>query len=144
MGERRDVFEREELEDVGSIVGPLQEQRINVRPMPPLRGWRGRNGFCGSNGQVTGSLVFDWFGLNATQREKARRLLKSILEAPDDMTELLSKRDAAGVLRVSERTVDRLVQDGEIHPVRIGRRILFRPEDVDELIRRLIDRGDEE
>lgn len=50
------------------------------------------------------------------------------------MTELLSKRDTAGVLGVSEQTVERLARDGKISPVRIGRRVLFRPEDVRHLI----------
>lgn len=41
------------------------------------------------------------------------------------MTELLTLKEAAARLRVSVRTVQRLMASGQLRPVRIGRRTLL-------------------
>ena len=41
------------------------------------------------------------------------------------MTEYLTVKDAAGIIRVSERTILRWLQDGSLPAVRIGRTIRF-------------------
>lgn len=40
------------------------------------------------------------------------------------MTELLTLDEVAGRLRVSRRTVERLIDRRELRPIRIGRRVL--------------------
>lgn len=47
---------------------------------------------------------------------------------------LLSRRQAAGVLSISEPTLDRLVGAGELIPLRVGRRVLFRVSDIESFI----------
>lgn len=49
---------------------------------------------------------------------------------------LLNKRAAAEALSVSIRTVDNLLAAREIHAVRIGRRILFRLDDLQRFAKR--------
>jgi excisionase family DNA binding protein len=46
------------------------------------------------------------------------------------MTSLLEKPEVAEQLRVSVKTVERLVAAGDLQPVRIRDRILFDPQDV--------------
>ena len=52
--------------------------------------------------------------------------------APDK--QLLTLEDACERLQVSEATIRRLVKDGELRVVRIGRAIRVRPEDLDAFI----------
>jgi excisionase family DNA binding protein len=47
---------------------------------------------------------------------------------------LLTLEEFADVLRLSPHTVRKWVHDGKIHPVRICRRLLFDPAEVDRLI----------
>jgi excisionase family DNA binding protein len=47
---------------------------------------------------------------------------------------LLSVQQAAHVLGVSRSTLTRLVMRGQLQPVRIGRRVLIDPDDVERLI----------
>ena len=47
---------------------------------------------------------------------------------------LLSVREAAAVLGISERTIRSLVSRGELPCVRIGRRVLFDPQDLETFI----------
>lgn len=57
--------------------------------------------------------------------------------APDLRRKLWSKPDVAHLLSVSERVVDRLVRDGELDSVLLGRRRLIPDAAVDEYIERL-------
>lgn len=41
------------------------------------------------------------------------------------MTPLLTIDEAAAILRLSRRSIERLVAAGELRPVRFGRRVLF-------------------
>lgn len=50
---------------------------------------------------------------------------------------LWSKSDAAHLLSVSERVVDRLVRDGELDSVLLGRRRLIPDAAIDEYVTRL-------
>ena len=50
-----------------------------------------------------------------------------VLHDADDESLLLSAREAAHRLRVSERTLWTLTQRGDVPHVRIGRRVLYRP-----------------
>ena len=57
---------------------------------------------------------------------------------------LLTLEDACEQLQVSEATIRRLVKDGELRVVRIGRAIRVRPEDLDAFIQaRLTQTGTE-
>ncbi len=47
---------------------------------------------------------------------------------------LLTERETAEQLGISARTLRRLRADGKVGFVQFGRRILFRPEDVDALL----------
>lgn len=47
---------------------------------------------------------------------------------------LLPVKEAAGMMGVSKRTVERMVERGEIRPVRIGRLVKFRRNDVEKVI----------
>lgn len=47
---------------------------------------------------------------------------------------VMSRREAATYLRLSEMTVHRLASAGHIQRVKIGRRALYRREDLDRLI----------
>lgn len=47
------------------------------------------------------------------------------------MTKLLTLSEAAGALRVSVRTVQRLIASGQIRPVHIGRRTLVTEQEVE-------------
>jgi excisionase family DNA binding protein len=46
---------------------------------------------------------------------------------------LISKKAAAGLLGISIGMVDKLVRQGRIERVRLGRRVLFRRDDVETL-----------
>jgi excisionase family DNA binding protein len=52
------------------------------------------------------------------------------------LEQLLRKREVAELLGVSDRTVNRLAERGELEVVRIGRGARFRPADVRSLIER--------
>lgn len=49
---------------------------------------------------------------------------------------LLSRRDAAALLQISVRMLDRLVKAGDIAPVRLGDRVLFLRESLERFARR--------
>lgn len=57
------------------------------------------------------------------------------MTAGDDLA-LLTYTEAADVLHMTTQTLRRLVATGEIGHVRFGRRILFRPSQLDEFIDR--------
>lgn len=46
-------------------------------------------------------------------------------------TELLTVAETAGRLRVSRRTVERLIKAGRLRPVRIGRRVLITTQELE-------------
>jgi len=52
-----------------------------------------------------------------------------------EISRLLDTKEVADALRVSRVTVWRLMQSGELRPVRIGRAVRFRPQDVDRVLR---------
>jgi excisionase family DNA binding protein len=52
-----------------------------------------------------------------------------------ELPRLLSVREVADALAVSRVTVWRLVRRGELRPVRVGRAVRFRPEDVERVVR---------
>jgi excisionase family DNA binding protein len=54
---------------------------------------------------------------------------------------LLSVRDAADALSVSERTVRRMIATGELSVVRLGRSVRIRQLDLDALIGRQLHAG---
>lgn len=47
------------------------------------------------------------------------------------MTKLLTLSEAAGVMRVSVRTLQRLIASGQVRPTRIGRRTLVTETEVE-------------
>ena len=49
---------------------------------------------------------------------------------------LLTRREVAGLLRISTRTLDRLCNERELTPVRVGRGVRFAKADVERYIRR--------
>jgi excisionase family DNA binding protein len=53
-----------------------------------------------------------------------------------ESTRLLTLAEVADVLRLSPHTIRSFVRKGRLHPVRICRRLLFRPVDVERLIAR--------
>lgn len=54
------------------------------------------------------------------------------------MTEpLLSLRDVSQVLGVSERTIYRLMEDGELHPFKMGKSWKFEQSDIEAYLDRL-------
>ena len=52
----------------------------------------------------------------------------------DDTICLLTLEETAAALRLSPHTVRSFVRRGKLYPVRIGRRLLFRPADIEKLI----------
>jgi len=51
-----------------------------------------------------------------------------------DIIRLLTLEETAAVLRLSPHTIRAFVRKGRLSPVRICRRLLFRPADVERLI----------
>ena len=60
------------------------------------------------------------------------------------MTELADIREATAALRISRQTLRRKMRSGEIAYVRIGDRVLFRQEDLDEFVARNLRRDNAE
>jgi hypothetical protein len=52
----------------------------------------------------------------------------------DDTICLLTLEETAAALRLSPHTVRSFVRRGKLYPVRICRRLLFRPADIEKLI----------
>ncbi len=50
--------------------------------------------------------------------------------------ELLNVKQAQEILRISERTVFRLIKDGELKGFKVGREWRFEPSDIDAYIER--------
>lgn len=51
-------------------------------------------------------------------------------EAPPALPKLVSRPDGARALGVSQNTFDRIVSDGRLSTVRIGRRVFVREDDL--------------
>lgn len=66
----------------------------------------------------------------------ARELLPEAGEPPVADLDLLDAQRAARRLGISRRTLERRVAAGDVVPVRVGRRVLFRPSDLADLIGR--------
>lgn len=60
---------------------------------------------------------------------------------PEIHTDLLTVREAAAFLRLSERQVYRLRETGELPIVRMGSRVLIRRDDLDRFITRCSEAG---
>ena len=54
--------------------------------------------------------------------------------APELLEPLLSVPQTLRVLGISQRTLYRLIRDGELRPIRIGDRVLFDPADLRDFI----------
>ncbi len=55
-------------------------------------------------------------------------------ESAGPLTRLVTLPETAAMLRLSPHTVRSFVRKGKLHPVRICRRLLFRPGDIEQLI----------
>jgi excisionase family DNA binding protein len=60
---------------------------------------------------------------------------------PPTTVRLLTRSDVAERLGVSTKTVDRLLQRGELRAIRLGAAVRIDPRDLDDLIRKARDRG---
>jgi excisionase family DNA binding protein len=70
--------------------------------------------------------------------KKMRELISEEMEIrlkPEPPTDLLTKKEVAAKLRLSLPTVQRLMSDGTLPGLRIGRRILFKSNQVDEALK---------
>ena len=67
--------------------------------------------------------------MSATKRADSRRAVRV---APGRLKpgELVTRREAADLLRVSIRTIDRMIIDGQLRPVRIGRLVRIHASDL--------------
>jgi excisionase family DNA binding protein len=50
------------------------------------------------------------------------------------MCELMTKNEVAGLLRVSPRTIERLVEDGKLPVLKVRRAVRFRRADVEQFV----------
>jgi excisionase family DNA binding protein len=50
------------------------------------------------------------------------------------MSQLMTRKEAAESLRICQVTLDTLTKQGEITAVRIGSRVLYRPQDLEAFI----------
>jgi excisionase family DNA binding protein len=57
------------------------------------------------------------------------------------MSELLKAADVCRLLNVSQSTLRRVVERGELAPIKIGKHVRFRSEDVSSLIERKVSNG---
>lgn len=65
-----------------------------------------------------------------------RDMTRSKHYEPAPTEQLLRKREVAEQLRISTRTVERLIASGDLLPVRLGGSVRIRVEDVRELVER--------
>ena len=56
--------------------------------------------------------------------------MNSATHGPTTLSALLTVREAAGLLRISERTLFTLTKDGQIPSVRVGRGVRYDPGDL--------------
>jgi excisionase family DNA binding protein len=56
---------------------------------------------------------------------------EAVRHTPTTTRPLLTVDGLADHLRIGRSTVYRLIREGEIHPIHVGKRLRFRPEDVD-------------
>ena len=68
----------------------------------------------------------------AERREETLRALKSA-GVPEELR-LLTRREVAGCLGISLKTLDGVVRRGEIAPLRIGKKVLFPKPQVEEFL----------
>ena len=68
----------------------------------------------------------------AERRERTLRALKSA-GVPEELR-LLTRREVAGCLGISLKTLDGVVRRGEIAPLRIGKKVLFQRPQVEEFL----------
>jgi excisionase family DNA binding protein len=60
---------------------------------------------------------------------------------PPNVVRLLTRAEAAERLGLSTKSVDRLLQRGELRAIRLGAAVRIDPRDLDDLIRNARDRG---
>jgi len=68
--------------------------------------------------------------------EAVHEEVQTLRDAPPSDSQLLTREEAAKVLRISVRKLDTLEAAGEIRAIRIGRLVRYHPETVDAFIRR--------
>lgn len=57
------------------------------------------------------------------------------------MDRLLNRKETANILNVSLDTVDSLASNGNLKKLKIGKRTLFHPKDVQKFMERLVRKG---
>ncbi len=62
--------------------------------------------------------------------------MRTLSRMTTESVPLLTKDQVADLLQVSRRTVERMEENGELQPVRIGRIVRYRPEDIEAFIGR--------
>ena len=76
-------------------------------------------------------------GRRHQQREPGSRVASSRPEAQPPPTALLTTQETASLLRVHPRTVQRLVERGQLSAIHVGAAVRFDPADVADLTARL-------
>jgi excisionase family DNA binding protein len=76
-------------------------------------------------------------GPNVVSRKSRPRSTDAALSIPQDRRsgDLMTVPETASRLRVSTKTVRRVIARGELHAVRIGRAIRIHPEEIERLIK---------
>ena len=76
------------------------------------------------------------FTLKVKERKKDKTIWEEIVDK-----RLLSRKEAAQFLGLGVSTVDKLVAQGKLVPVRLNRRVLFDLSDLEKIIERAKDKG---
>jgi excisionase family DNA binding protein len=103
----------------------LQLEAISAEPSPPKRDSRHADGG----------------GLDKQRGSGASVAASRILSQPDALAALLTTQEAAALLRVHPRTIQRLVERGQLSAVHLGAAVRFDPADVADLTTRLKSRA---
>lgn len=75
----------------------------------------------------------DAFGRDVVER--VRRSNRELLQAFQSIKPLMSVEDVARTLKVSPRTVEKVIQSGELEPLWIGGQRRFHPDAIDAYLR---------
>ena len=60
--------------------------------------------------------------------------MTTVKHAPRPLSTLLTRAEVAGLMQVTEHTVDKWCREGRLPRIRVARAVRFRPEDVAALI----------
>jgi len=69
-----------------------------------------------------------------------RALVSEIIDQklqPEPQKDLLTKKETAAMLRISLPTLQRMTQSGSIKGLRIGRRVLYRADEIDRALKNI-------